>query len=110
MLRIALLIALLVFTSAPAFAWNNGPPGNARTDEVSECQTPSYATHDWIADHALALLPDSEKAWLVPHKRLYLLGTEAPDSSQIPAECGGANTGYGDTGQGHSVGGCPARC
>ncbi len=32
-----------------------------------------------------------------------LLGTEAPDSSQIPAECGGPNTGYGDTGLGHSV-------
>ena len=61
--QLAVALSLVLATSAAA--WNNGPSGNARTDEPSECPTPSYATHDWIADHALALLPDSEKAWLL---------------------------------------------
>jgi integrase len=36
---------------------------------------PPYATHDWVADHALSLLPNEEKAWIVPHQTLYLVGT-----------------------------------
>ena len=100
--QLAIALALFVLPQS-ALAWNNGPSGNARTDEPSECQSPGYATHDWIADHALAMLSDQEQAWILPHKTLYLLGTEAPDSSQIPAACGGPNTGYGDTGLGHSV-------
>lgn len=90
-------------SSTGASAWNNGPSGNARTDEAGECASPPYATHDWIADHALALLPAAERAWLEPHKALYLLGTEAPDNPNIHADCNGPNTGYGDTGAGHSV-------
>lgn len=84
-------------------AWNNGPSGNAATNLASECASPPYATHDWIADHALDILSDAEKAWLVPHKTLYLLGTEAPDNRNIPASCGGPNTGYDDRSRGHSV-------
>jgi hypothetical protein len=67
-----------------AVAWQNGQSGNAATDEPSECASPPYSTHDWIADHALALLPANERAWLEPHKALYLLGTEAPDNDDIP--------------------------
>jgi hypothetical protein len=37
--------------------WNNGPAGNASTDTVAECTAPPYSTHDWVADHAVALLP-----------------------------------------------------
>jgi len=56
-----------------------------------------------VADHALALLPADERAWMEPHKTLYLLGTEAPDNDNIPAECGAPNTGYDDRRLGHSV-------
>ena len=92
--------ALLV---AVPHAGNEGPAGNASTNLDSECSSPPYATHDWIADHALDILPDDEKAWLVPPKTLYLLGTEAPDSRNIPASCGAPNTGYDDRSSGHSV-------
>ena len=51
----------------------------------------------------LALLPNDEKAWLLPHKAMYLLGTEAPDNRTIPVSCNGPNRGYDDRSQGHSV-------
>ncbi|MEE9268646.1 MAG: zinc dependent phospholipase C family protein [Candidatus Krumholzibacteria bacterium] len=79
--------------------WGNG--GNS--DLATECSDPPYATHDWIADHALDMLPASESAWLQPHKTLYLLGTEAPDHSRISTACNTPHRGYGDTGGGHSV-------
>ena len=84
-------------------AWSNGQPGNAGTDANVECANPPYATHDWIADHALALLPTGESAWLMPHKALYLLGTEAPDHRGIPTSCGAPNRGYDDRSSGHSI-------
>ena len=63
---VVLFSILLIAT--PVHSWSNGQAGNAATDQVEECDSPPYATHDWIADHALALLPDNEKAWLLPHK------------------------------------------
>jgi hypothetical protein len=96
--RLALGLAFAIYAAA-ASAWNNG----GATDDPSECASPPYATHDWVADHALALLPDTEKAWLLPHKTLYLLGTEAPDNKKIPDECGVPNNGYDDRSSGHSV-------
>ena len=84
-------------------AWGNGPAGNATTNEPSECASPPYATHDWIADHALALLPTEEGSWLRAHEAMYLLGTEAPDNNDIPDECGAPNNGYDDRFYGHSV-------
>ena len=102
--RIILFASLIIAIAAlPAHPWSNGAQGNTLTDVPSECANPPYSTHDWVADHALALLPANEQAWLTPHKRLYLLGTEAPDNSGIPTECGAPNTGYNDRGQGHSV-------
>ncbi len=86
-----------------ASAWSNGPRGNATTNRVEECDSPPYSTHDWIADHALALLPNDEKAWLVPHRTMYLLGTEAPDNRRIPDACGAPHNGYDDRNRGHSV-------
>ena len=72
---------VLLLPTSSALAWKNGQDGNADTDKVAECSSPPpYSAHDWIADHALAMLPDAEKAWLLPHKTLYLLGTEAPDN------------------------------
>jgi hypothetical protein len=56
-----------------------------------------------IADQALALLPEAEKAWLLPLKSVYLLGTEAPDFKGVPTACQTPNHGYDDRNQGHSV-------
>ena len=69
----------MALVCSPA-AWNNGQTGNTGTDTKAECSNPPYATHDWIADHAMDLLPTEEKTWLTPHKALYLIGTEAPGS------------------------------
>jgi len=52
---------------------------------------------------ALAVLPDAEKAWLMPFKTVYLLGTEAPDFKHIPTACQTPHPGYDDRHQGHSV-------
>ena len=88
-----LCLSLQVIHGAP---WSNGPAGNATTNSTAECGAPPYATHDWIADHALALLPNEEKAWIVPHQTMYLMGTEAPDNRNIPSDCGAPHNGYDD--------------
>ncbi len=93
----------LTVLTITAVSWSNGPAGNATTNLASECSDPPYGTHDWIADHAQALLPDSEAGWIRPHRTMFLLGTEAPDNDDIPAECGAPNTGYDDRRRGHSV-------
>ena len=93
--------ALLVLLIMP---WNNGHgDGGARTDTLAECTNPPYSTHDWIAEHALEMLPAAERAWIEPHRNFYRIGTEAPDNSRITADCATPHTGYGDTGAGHSV-------
>jgi hypothetical protein len=95
------LAALLA--PVPVAAWNNGQTGNTGTNTAAECSAPPYATHDWIADHALDLLPGDEKAWLLPHRALYLIGTEAPDNKTIRTACGTPHAGYDDRSKGHSV-------
>lgn len=97
-------IILLLTLPMQSLGWNNGQSGNTTTDEPSECTSPPpYSTHDWVADHALALLPDEEMSWLEPHKTLYLLGTESPDNDEIPDACNAPNNGYDDRTKGHSV-------
>ena len=93
----------LVFGLAVPHAWNNGQAGNTTTSVSSECTDPPYATHDWIADHAIEMLPDDEKAWLLPHRAVYLIGTEAPDHKLIPLSCGVPHRGYDDRQRGHSI-------
>ena len=103
-MRLPLLAAALAaLICLPVRAWNNGQKGNTTTTTKAECGNPPYATHDWIADRALALLPDIEKAWLVPHRAIYLVGTEAPDHRLIPMSCGVPHRGYDDRSLGHSV-------
>lgn len=46
------------------------------------------------------LLPEQERAWLDPHRKAYLIGTEAPDYEKIKSACGMPNRGYNDTGKG----------
>jgi len=70
-----------------AAGWNNG--GYSANPTI-----PDYATHDWIAEHALDWLPQQEKQWLVDNKAVYLYGTELPDNSQ-------AADGIGDTTKHH---------
>lgn len=96
------VVGLGVFVAVPE-AWNNGPAGNTTTNIASECDEPRYATHDWIADRALDLLPDDEKDWLEDEEDLYLLGTEAPDNRNIPLACDGPHRGYDDRSRGHSI-------
>lgn len=93
-------VALLLAASSAAHAWKNGPPDNKVTNSAADCQSPPYSTHDWIADHARALLAVHERAWLDPHRRLYLIGTEAPDYGEIQEGCGTPHRGYNDTGGG----------
>lgn len=102
-MRTLACIALFFLQSSTALAWGNGQSGNAQTDKVSECNNPPYSTHDFVADHALFMLPSIERSWLEERRTLYLLGTEAPDNDDIPLACGGPHTGYDDKGKGHSV-------
>jgi len=102
MKKAVLLFAILVLP-ATVFGWANGPSGNSITDTASECDSPPYSTHDWIAENALMLLPDTSSKWLTPYKELFLLGTEAPDNKKIPTACHGPNNGYDDRRAGHSV-------
>ncbi|MDO8677363.1 MAG: hypothetical protein Q7R30_02200 [Acidobacteriota bacterium] len=76
------------------FAWNNGQSGNTTTTSKAECSDPPYGTHDWIADQAIEMLPDDEKEWLLPHRAIYLIGTEAPDHKLIPTLCGVPHRGW----------------
>ncbi len=72
------IITLAPFVSPrPSFAWENG----GRTHNLAN---PKYGTHDWIAEEALKMLPESERNWV--DMRMYLLGTEAPDNQKI-ARC-----------------------
>jgi hypothetical protein len=89
--------------TSPGLTWNNGQLGNANTDTAAECSNPPYATHDWIAEKALMLLPQVERDWLTPFKVVYLIGTEAPDFKHIPAACQAPHSGYDDRSSGHSV-------
>jgi len=87
--------ATAVVLAAPGLSRNDSQSGNANTNLASECASPPYATHDWIADHALAQLPPAEREWLDPFKSVYLLGTEAPDFNGIPAAaCQTPHAGY----------------
>jgi hypothetical protein len=96
-------LALVLVLVSPGLGWNNGPSGNANTDTAAECSNPPYATHDWIAEQALMLLPQAERDWLMPFKAVYLIGTEAPDFKHIPTACQMPHSGYDDRSQGHSV-------
>jgi hypothetical protein len=89
-------LLLLIVIAVSLEAWSGGPSSVAYTKQPSECRNPPYSIHDWIADHARALLPPEERAWLDPYRNMYVLGTEAPEHTNIPVACGAPNTGYGD--------------
>jgi Zinc dependent phospholipase C len=91
------LLLIAVFIPMSAFSWGNGPrSGGSLTKDQSRCDNPPYSTHDWIAEHALMLLPRQERNWLEIQKIAFLLGTEAPDNNEIPRACNTPSKGYKD--------------
>lgn len=75
-----------------AVAWSNG-------GYSSNPNNPDYGTHDWIADHAMNLLPSNESGWLVNNRNAFLYGTEAPDNTNALFQ---GRKGYGDTTHHHN--------
>ncbi len=74
-------------TVRPVQGWNNG-------GFSSNPANPSYGTHDWIAQHALDLLPPQEKQYIIDNLAAFLYGTELPDTPNPP-------DGIGDTSKHH---------
>jgi hypothetical protein len=66
-------------------AWSNG-------GYSSDPLNPKYGTHDWIAQHALDWVPDSQDFWIRSNLAIYLYGTELPDNPNAPL-----NDGIGDS-------------
>lgn len=80
-------IALCFVSVQPALCWSNG-------GYSADISNPDYGTHDWIAQHALDLLPAEEKQYLADNLASYLYGTELPDNGE-------AADGIGDTTKHH---------
>lgn len=74
-----------------AAAWSDGL--SVDKDDIG------YGTHDWIAEHALDMLPSNESGWLATNKKVLLLGTEAPENADIIFD---GRTGYGDIQKHHN--------
>ncbi|MFO8017988.1 MAG: zinc dependent phospholipase C family protein [Promethearchaeia archaeon] len=85
-------------------AWNNGSYAYNKTDYDYETD---YATHDWIAEHALdQLIKEDESNWQwlnqAEMKKIFLLGTEAPDNSEVETTLDGEKIeGFGDRSKHH---------
>jgi len=60
MIRTIIVLFTFIILS-DAHAWKNGQAGNASTNKPTECSSPPYSTHDWIAAQALNLLPSTER-------------------------------------------------
>lgn len=65
---------LMIVVAVPhdATAWSNG-------GKSPDLDHPKYGTHDWIAQRALDLLPQSERYFISDNLNAYLYGTEIPD-------------------------------
>jgi hypothetical protein len=84
---LGLCLFVLVVNLPSAFCWSNG-------GYSADTSHPDYGTHDWVAQHALDLLPEQEKKYLTDNLQVYLYGTELPDNGQ-------AADGIGDTTKHH---------
>jgi hypothetical protein len=69
------------------YGWGNG-------GYSVDLNSPKYGTHDWIAEHALDWLPQTEKQFILENIAIYLYGTELPDNGNAP-------DGIGDTAKHH---------
>ena len=88
----SLFVCGILFPSNNVAAWSNG-------GYSSDPNNPDYGTHDWIAEHAMMMLPANESAWLSQNRNAFLYGTEAPDNSGASLE---GHSGYGDTTHHHN--------
>jgi hypothetical protein len=86
-LKYVLLLVAANSAVLTVYGWSNG---GYSTDPNS----PKYGTHDWIAEHALDWLPQTEKQFILENLAVYLYGTELPDNKDAP-------DGVGDTGKHH---------
>jgi hypothetical protein len=75
------VVLVVIFASRPTSAWSNGGPS-------SSTSAPRYGTHDWIAQHALSWIPDTEKQFLEDNLNAFLYGTELPDFEDAIGEDG----------------------
>ncbi len=85
--------------------WGNGQSGSGCSsyadDNISFDYDCNFGTHDWIAKSALnALIEDnsSKWSWLSSREKIYMVGTEAADNSDVDMTLNGVNVvGFGDT-------------
>ena len=86
---LACMVLMVAANSAflTVYGWNNG-------GYSQDPNSPKYGTHDWIAEHALDWLPQTEKQFIIENIAIYLYGTELPDNKDAP-------DGVGDTGKHH---------
>ncbi|MHA1272768.1 MAG: hypothetical protein ACTSQS_04975 [Promethearchaeota archaeon] len=105
--KLIFLIFFLIYLYAPFFqvlAWKNSSYAYNNIDYSYE---DDYGTHDLLADAALqALLEDDESSWTwlndPNRKKIFLLGTEAPDNSKVKVTLDGKEVeGFGDTTKHH---------
>jgi hypothetical protein len=84
-LKIWFCVLLFSLTIVPVQAWSNG-------GFSSDPANPDYGTHDWLAHHALDLVPNEFSFWIRNNLAIYLYGTELPDNRNAPL-----GDGIGDT-------------
>jgi len=98
----SMLIMFLIMPLTQVSAWKNG---SYAYDNTKYDYSTDYGTHDWIADLALDALLDDDKSqwsWLNERREIYLLGTEAPDNSNVDVTLDGKDVeGFGDTTKHH---------
>lgn len=71
-------------SSSRVSAWSNG-------GDSADITHPDYGTHDWIAEHALNMLPASERQFISDQLSWFLYGTELPDNKNTPSGIGDAS-------------------
>ena len=74
--QLTCVLIILLCCCHPAAAWSNGGYSDDPTD-------PDYGTHDWIAEHALDMLPTHERQYIDDNLSWYLYGTELPDNPYL---------------------------
>ncbi len=99
-----LVIALfsICTLSQPGAAWKNG---SYAYNYSSYSYDKDYGTHDWVAEAALNALYAADSgnwSWLVDREEIFLVGTEAPDNSEVDMVLDGVTVGgFGDTANHH---------
>ena len=92
LILIIFFIVLVCMLPVPVLGWSNG-------GYSADFENPDYGTHDWIAEHAMNMLPETQKSYLELYFNAYLLGTEAPDNAGLNYK---TYEDYGDTTKHHN--------